>query len=229
MQAGNARYLKQGDLPETIPIFPLSGALLLPGGRMPLNIFEPRYLQLLDHAIAGTRLLGIVQPALDGGLRADGEPELCAVGCLGRVTSFAESGDGRYLITLQGVCRFRIVQELAVKTPFRQCRATPFLADLGDDPAASSWLSDYLELTELHVRPDAQGARLGEGLLRALLTDTGHGRVLLSTPEYGERQPGRAWRLYRRTGFVDVLRHHRFTGDARRRRDRKSTRLNSSH
>ncbi|GEL25496.1 acetyltransferase [Pseudonocardia sulfidoxydans NBRC 16205] len=86
---------------------------------------------------------------------------------------------------------------------------------LDDDPAASLWLSDYLELTELHVRPDTQGARLGEGLLRALLTDTGHSRVLLSTPEYGERPPGRAWRLYRRTGFVDVLRHHRFTGDAR--------------
>lgn len=137
MQAGNAHYRKEADLPATVCLFPLAGALLLPGGRMPLNIFEPRYLQLLDHAIAGTRLLGIVQPALDGGLRADGEPELCAVGCLGRVTSFAESGDGRYLITLQGVCRFRIVQELAVKTPFRQCRATPFLADLGDDPAAT--------------------------------------------------------------------------------------------
>ncbi len=137
MQAGNAHYRKEADLPATVCLFPLAGALLLPGGRMPLNIFEPRYLQMLDHAIAGTRLLGIVQPALDGGLRADGEPELCAVGCLGRVTSFAESGDGRYLITLQGVCRFRIVHELAVKTPFRQCRATPFLADLGDDPAAT--------------------------------------------------------------------------------------------
>ena len=137
MQAGNAHYRKEADLPATVCLFPLAGALLLPGGRMPLNIFEPRYLQMLDHAIAGTRLLGIVQPALDGALRADGEPELCAVGCLGRVTSFAESGDGRYLITLQGVCRFRIVHELAVKTPFRQCRATPFLADLGDDPAAT--------------------------------------------------------------------------------------------
>mgnify|MGYP001478867796 FL=1 len=137
MQAGNAHYRKEADLPATVCVFPLAGALLLPGGRMPLNIFEPRYLQMLDHAIAGTRLLGIVQPALDGALRADGEPELCMVGCLGRVTSFAESGDGRYLITLQGVCRFRIVQELAVKTPFRQCRAAPFLADLGDDPAAT--------------------------------------------------------------------------------------------
>jgi len=86
---------------------------------------------------------------------------------------------------------------------------------LGDAPHAAYWLSDYFELTELHVRPDAQGSRLGEGLLRALLTDTGYAKVLLSTPEYGDRPPGRAWRLYRRTGFVDLLRQHRFTGDSR--------------
>jgi len=135
MQAGNAHYRKEADLPSAVCIFPLTGALLLPGGRMPLNIFEPRYLHMLDHAIATERLLGIVQPALDGALRADGEPELSAVGCLGRVTSFAETGDGRYLISLQGVCRFRVVQELAVRTPFRQCRIAPFLTDLDDDPA----------------------------------------------------------------------------------------------
>jgi GNAT superfamily N-acetyltransferase len=76
-------------------------------------------------------------------------------------------------------------------------------------------LADYFELTELHVRPDAQGAGLGEGLLRALLAGTDRGHVLLSTPEYGTRPPGRAWRLYRRLGFRDVLREHRFTGDSR--------------
>ena len=135
MQAGNAHYRKEADLPSAVCIFPLTGALLLPGGRMPLNIFEPRYLHMLDHAIATERLLGIVQPALDGALRADGEPELSAMGCLGRVISFAETGDGRYLISLQGVCRFRVVQELAVRTPFRQCRIAPFLTDLDDDPA----------------------------------------------------------------------------------------------
>ena len=135
MQAGNAHYRKEADLPSAVCIFPLTGALLLPGGRMPLNIFEPRYLHMLDHAIATERLLGMVQPALDGALRADGEPELSAVGCLGRVTSFAETGDGRYLISLQGVCRFRVVQELAVRTPFRQCRIAPFLTDLDDHPA----------------------------------------------------------------------------------------------
>jgi ribosomal protein S18 acetylase RimI-like enzyme len=77
------------------------------------------------------------------------------------------------------------------------------------------WMRDYFELTELHVRPDAQGSGLGEGLLRALLGGVEQSKVLLSTPEYGPRSPGRAWRLYRRTGFQDVLREHRFTGDSR--------------
>jgi ribosomal protein S18 acetylase RimI-like enzyme len=77
------------------------------------------------------------------------------------------------------------------------------------------WLRDYFELTELHVRPDAQGSRLGEGMLRALLDGVRHERVLLSTPEHHPRPPGRAWRLYRRLGFSDVLRDHRFTGDSR--------------
>jgi ribosomal protein S18 acetylase RimI-like enzyme len=77
------------------------------------------------------------------------------------------------------------------------------------------WLRDYFELTELHVRPDAQGSRLGEGMLRALLDGVRHERVLLSTPEHAPRPPGRAWRLYRRLGFEDVLRDHRFTGDSR--------------
>ncbi len=83
------------------------------------------------------------------------------------------------------------------------------------EPGTAALLADYFELTELHVRPDAQGSGLGEGLARALLTGVDHRHVLLSTPEYGTRQPGRAWRLYRRLRFVDVLRDHRFTGDSR--------------
>lgn len=82
-------------------------------------------------------------------------------------------------------------------------------------PEAQRWLHDYFELTELHVRPDVQGRGLGEGMLRALLHGAPNSRVLLSTPEYGPNPPGRAWRLYRRMGFQDVLRDHRFTGDAR--------------
>jgi ribosomal protein S18 acetylase RimI-like enzyme len=87
------------------------------------------------------------------------------------------------------------------------------LRDAG--PQEQLWLQSYFELTELHVRPDAQGRGLGEDLLRALLTGTGRARVLLSTPEYGDQTPGRAWQLYRRLGFRDVLRQHRFTGDFR--------------
>jgi ribosomal protein S18 acetylase RimI-like enzyme len=85
----------------------------------------------------------------------------------------------------------------------------------GAPAEARAWMRDYFELTELHVHPDAQGSGLGEGLLRALLGGVEQSRVLLSTPEYGPRSPGRAWRLYRRTGFQDVLREHRFTGDSR--------------
>jgi ribosomal protein S18 acetylase RimI-like enzyme len=85
----------------------------------------------------------------------------------------------------------------------------------GAGPDAQEWLHDYFELTELHVHPGAQGHGLGEGMLRALLAGAESSRVLLSTPEYGTQAPGRAWRLYRRAGFRDVLRDHRFTGDAR--------------
>ena len=159
VQAGNAHYRVQGDLPETIPVFPLSAALLLPGGRMPLNIFEPRYLEMIDQALVGARLVGMVQPSLDGRLRGDGEPEICEVGCIGRVTSLAESGDGRYLISLQGVCRYRVTQELSVKSPFRQCRILPFVADLEEDqaggevdrPALLKAFRDYLEANDLQA------------------------------------------------------------------------------
>lgn len=135
MQAGNAHYRREVDLPGKVAMFPLAAALLLPGGRMPLNVFEPRYLQMIDEAMAGSRLVGMIQPSLDGAMREDGEPELCAVGCMGRIISLSETGDGRYLISLQGVCRFRVIHELPVKAPFRQCRITPFLMDLEEERA----------------------------------------------------------------------------------------------
>lgn len=119
--AGNRRYQSAGDLPDSIPVFPLSGALLLPSGQMPLNIFEPRYMQMVDAAIAGNRLIGMIQPALDAAESAK-RPPLCEVGCLGRITQFSETGDGRYLVTLSGISRFRVVEELEAGTPYRQCR-----------------------------------------------------------------------------------------------------------
>ena len=176
MQAGNAHYRLEKDLPSTVPVFPLAAALLLPGGRMPLNIFEPRYLQMVDDAMAGARLIGIIQPGLDGAMRADGEPELCNVGCIGRIISLAESGDGRYLISLQGVCRFRIAQELSVRTPFRQCRINPFLADLdearsGDDvdrPALLKAFRAYLKANELEADWDSVSRAENAMLVNAL-------------------------------------------------------------
>ncbi len=127
----NAQYRGPIDLPEVIPVFPLPGALLLPRGQMPLNIFEPRYLAMIDDALRdGHRLIGMIQPDAVHAGDAD-KPPLFKIGCVGRITQLAESGDGRYLIELTGVARFRIEQELPVKTEYRQCRViyTPFADD----------------------------------------------------------------------------------------------------
>ena len=113
-----------------IPIFPLPGAILFPGLQLPLHIFEPRYLEMIDDAMAGARIIGMIQPSLDGGARPDGEPELCQVGCFGRITSLTESGDGRYILNLHGVVRFRTLEELDTRAPYRSFRVKPFLGDL---------------------------------------------------------------------------------------------------
>jgi uncharacterized protein len=117
----NAASRGPDELPDVIPVFPLPGALLLPRGQMPLNIFEPRYVAMLDDALKSARVIGMVQPDPEGA-GSTRVPALFGVGCAGRVTEFAESGDGRYLIALTGVARFRIAQELPVTTAYRQCR-----------------------------------------------------------------------------------------------------------
>src|SRR6202023_3227978 len=118
----NAVYEKPGDLVEVIPVFPLPGALLLPRGQMPLNIFEPRYLAMIDDALrSGHRLIGMIQPDPTHPGADQARPQLFHVGCVGRMTQFAESGDGRYLIQLTGVARFRIAEELSVTPPYRHC------------------------------------------------------------------------------------------------------------
>jgi uncharacterized protein len=123
IMAGNQCYRSPADLPEHIPVFPLRGALLLPSGQLPLNIFEPRYVAMIDAALRGPRLIGMIQPKTErGGPPADTPPALCEVGCVGRLVQLGETGDGRYLITLAGICRFRVVEEIAAETPFRQCR-----------------------------------------------------------------------------------------------------------
>ncbi|MCG6856548.1 MAG: LON peptidase substrate-binding domain-containing protein [Salaquimonas sp.] len=132
MRAGNAEYLNVSDISDIVPVFPLSGALLLPGGQMPLNIFEPRYLAMIDDALCRDRLIGMVQPRFGDhrAVCADGEPVLCELGCLGRITAFQETGDGRYLINLTGICRYRIQDEVAAHNGYRRCRIAAFGGEL---------------------------------------------------------------------------------------------------
>ena len=126
-------YASLDQLPATLPVFPLTGAVVLPHGELPLNIFEPRYLAMVDAVLSGARFIGMIQPIEPED--SVQQPRFMKVGCAGRLTAYQETDDGRYLITLSGVCRFRIAEELAVKTPFRQVRPdyAPFLADLGAD------------------------------------------------------------------------------------------------
>ncbi len=134
----NAVYNGAEDCPLVIPVFPLTGALLLPRGQMPLNIFEPRYLAMIDDAIRSHRIVGIIQPEPESG-RQSSAPPLLHVGCIGRITQFAETGDDRYILTLTGISRFRLVEELSVTTPYRQARvsyedfAIDFAARAGED------------------------------------------------------------------------------------------------
>ena len=155
-----AAYRRIADLPQMLPVFPLDGALVLPGGDLPLQIFEPRYLNMIDDVMAGDRVLGMIQTRAGGDRE---RPRLTAVGCAGRITSYAETSDGRYLITLTGVCRFEAGEELTFNTPYRQIRARydRFEADLaeGETPLAPAGarkrfaqaLKRYLNRRELDI------------------------------------------------------------------------------
>jgi Lon protease-like protein len=126
--------LRLEDLPDSFPVFPLAGALLLPHGRLPLNIFEPRYLAMTEDALAGGRLLGMIQP---DARRSRGEvPALYRVGCLGRIAAFSETDDSRYLITLVGMIRFAVAEELPGRRGYRRVRAalSYYAADLAAQP-----------------------------------------------------------------------------------------------
>jgi Lon protease-like protein len=120
--APRRRYLSIADLPAVVPIFPLTGVLLLPRTRLPLNVFEPRYLALVDFAMDGHRLIGMIQPKNAGEDTAK-KPALSDTGCVGRIVEYSETEDGRYLITLAGVARFRVAGERQANTPFRQVAA----------------------------------------------------------------------------------------------------------
>src|SRR5436190_6981667 len=198
----NAIYEGPSALPEVIPIFPLPGALLLPRGQMPLNIFEPRYLAMIEDALrAPHRMIGMIQPnpAHPGSDQA--KPNLYRVGCVGRITQFAESGDGRYLIQLTGISRFRIDEELKVSTPYRRCRvrylefAGDFVGHKGEDKVDRAGLlralSGFLKANKL--KADWQGIENApnEALVNALAMMAPFGQAekqaLLEAPELTTR------------------------------------------
>jgi Lon protease-like protein len=156
-RAGNEVYDGPGDLPAVVPVFPLPGVLLLPRRVLPLNIFEPRYLAMIEAAIEGDRLIGMIQPRLDADKPLlPSRPPLERVGCVGRITQWGETGDGRLTIGLTGIARFRVVEELATTTPYRLCQidATPFRDDFEtgrgeaavDRAAVLATLSAWLEV-----------------------------------------------------------------------------------
>ncbi|WP_197916716.1 LON peptidase substrate-binding domain-containing protein [Thiosulfatihalobacter marinus] len=149
--------IKAADLPDVVPVFPLTGALMLPRARLPLHIFEPRYLAMLDDALkSGNRLIGMVQPNEIPGREGTG---LQRIGCVGRITQFSETEDHRYLVTLTGLSRFRILNEVDGFTPYRRCDVSwdGFERDLGgaeqdpgfDRAAFMALLQRYFETLDL--------------------------------------------------------------------------------
>ena len=174
----NVVYANPGDLPATIPVFPLAGALLLPRGQLPLNIFEPRYLAMIDDAFrSGQRLIGMIQPdAAHPG--SEHRPNLYKIGCVGRITQLAETGDGRYLLQLTGITRFRVEEEISTTTAYRQCRVSydPFIDDFtarkGEDAVDRDRvlraLSDFLKANDLKADWDGIKSAPNEALVNAL-------------------------------------------------------------
>ena len=123
------------DLPDVLPMFPLSGAVVLPGVQLPLNIFEPRYIAMVQAALASDHMIGMVQPR---GQTSDEQQATHRVGCAGRITSYSETNDGRIILVLTGLCRFTILEELPMQEGFRRVKPDwqAFALDLEDDEAS---------------------------------------------------------------------------------------------
>ncbi len=197
----NQSYHQPSDLAEVIPVFPLAGALLLPRGQMPLNIFEPRYLVMVDDALRLThRLIGMIQPDT-AHMGSEARPNLFRVGCVGRITQLAESGDGRYLIQLTGIARFRVIEELVIPTPYRQCRVSyrdfsgDFTARKGEDavnrPQLLRALRQFLDANNLKADWDGIENAPNEALVNALAMMSPYGtaekQALLEAPDLKTR------------------------------------------
>ena len=191
--------MKAADLPDVIPVFPLPGALLLPRSRLPLHLFEPRYLAMLDDTLKTShRLIGMVQP-YD---QPDGTSALNTIGCAGRLTQFSETEDGRYMVTLAGISRFRIKREVEGFTAYRRCQVdwTGFDRDLGGpdrDPAfdrdtffkkLSRYLSEQQLDTDWETLKEAEDELLINSLSMLLRFDVEEKQALLEAPSLSTRR-----------------------------------------
>jgi len=194
------RMIKQADLPDSIPIFPLGGALLLPRSRLPLHIFEPRYLQMIEDALkTSTRLIGMVQPNVVPGRDGLG---LQTIGCAGRITQFSETEDGRYMITLAGISRYRVMREIEGFTPYRRCEVSwdGFHQDLEAEETDAGFkrkpfldaLSRYFEVQGLsadwETLKDADDELLINSLSMMLDFDSEDKQALLEAPSLSTRR-----------------------------------------
>jgi Lon protease-like protein len=197
----NAQYRGPIEMPGVIPVFPLPGALLLPRGQMPLNIFEPRYIAMIDDSLRdGHRLIGMIQPDI-AHTGSSEKPPLYKIGCAGRITQLAESGDGRYLIQLTGIARFRIEEELPVSTLYRQCRVSyrsfvgDFVARKGEEQvdrkALLRALTAFLKANDLKADWEGIENAPNEALVNALAMmspyDVAEKQAMLEAPDLKTR------------------------------------------
>lgn len=183
--------------PTIIPLFPLAGSILLPKGQLPLNIFEPRYLRMIDDALASARTIGMIQPREDD----EGSSPLYRVGCAGRITAFSETGDGRYLITLTGLLRFSVKAELDAMSPYRQAEVdySAFVADADPDRTTAAVdrrrlfeaMRLYLDAENLSTDWDAASEAPTDALVNSLAMGCpfapNEKQALLEAPSVAER------------------------------------------
>lgn len=195
----NHPYGAPEEVPAVIAVFPLTGALLLPRGELPLNIFESRYIAMVDDAMKSHRVIGMIQPEESASYRDT--PGLLTVGCAGRITQIAETGDGRYLLTLTGIARFRIIEEIAAMTPYRQCRvdfsafATDFTPRMGENAVDRNSvlraLREFAEANQLQIDWASIDEAPNEALVNALAMMSPYGpkekQALLEAPDLKAR------------------------------------------
>jgi Lon protease-like protein len=187
------------DLPQTLPLFPLTGVVLLPRGVLPLNVFEPRYLKLVDDALKSDRLIGIIQPSENPDTVL--KPGLSAIGAAGRIVSFRETEDNRYLINLNGLCRFRLTGETASPDPYRlgRCDYAGFAGDLAENESGEDFprqrlvaaLKQYLGSRDMKADWKSVMSAPPETLVNALAMicpfEPAEKQALLEAPSFGER------------------------------------------